>query len=218
MGHEESQNAGKVHYNRLVKYTTTRTIPAISRRKHLNLHSKQISDLFTLNLILSSLHTLKTSPGLSEAALDALCVSGLIHFSPSEGVPLNLAARMGRRNVLSMFEKYLMIVPFSADVCGSRKPRSLLSDENFGELFNCDPAPANDSEVSAKNQSLNKSLVDIFASQKPQLALLNKRQLRMVGLTRGYRGREIFLLPAVLLASFVTLMITLCLVLLVCFL
>ena len=59
--------------------------------------------LFLVNMITTSIDLLTqyTSEGLSADAVDFLCVSGVVHFPPTEGGPINYLMRNGRGQLVT---------------------------------------------------------------------------------------------------------------------
>ena len=180
--------------DRLRSFVATGTIPASARKRHLQLTIDQLADIFTLNLALSALYVRSTVPDVSEEALDALCVANLIQFPPVEGGPLNFAARISQKKLLSMYDKYIQAVPFLVDFCKIKNPQSsLLSEKSFETLFDGKrSAPSEDREN-------KEDLTELFKGQRCEVNLLSQAQLRKIGRARGVQSWEVFLLPALLL-------------------
>lgn len=192
IGHLKEYGNKDVYLSRLRKFIETGTIPPSRRKRTLSLTTKQIADLFTMNLVLAALHAHRVTPGLSEAAIDTLCVASLVQFPPTEAGPLNFSARIGQKSILAMFNKYTKVVPFLADVSGSKTPYSLLIGSIFLDLFS--------SGAVCKTESTESNLVAIFQHQRSELILLSQEELQKVGGARGVQSRELFLIPLVMLA------------------
>lgn len=156
---------------------------------------KQIADIFTINLVLSALHARNVTPGLSEAAIDTLCVAGLVNFPPTEAGPLNLAARLGQRSLLGMFDECTKMVPFLVDVGGVHNSRAALIST---ELF-----PDTGSE-SSDTEKAGESLVDIFQGHRSDMILLSYKDLRKVGRAYGVQNKELVLCPLLIALFLVT--------------
>ena len=205
------QHNRSTHLARLQKYLKTGQIPATERKKHLSLSDKQLADLFTLNLALTALHLRQTTPGLSEAALDTLSVTGLIRFPPTEGGPLSFAARIGQEALLRIYDDCVGKVPFVADVCGARKPRELISGRMYLDLFNTE-------DFSGDTNS--DSVVDVLKGQRSGTVLLGRSDLRKVGVAKGLQSRELllypFLLSSVLLRAGLALLVLIVLLIVFC--
>ena len=179
--------------SRLRKFLETGSVPPPSTSKRqLALTPDQVADLFTLNLVLSALHACRVSTSLSEAAVDALCVAGLVQFPPTEAGPLNYAVRLGQKSLVSMYEECTKAVPFLSDVCGAKNPKDLLSSSKVDGLFSAEPSP--DVECPAEG------LTETFQCQKSELVLLTQQELKRVGRTHGLQSREVFVIPHVTLA------------------
>ena len=59
--------------------------------------SQSVLKIFIVNIVLTATQLLSDYEGtLSADALDFLCVSGLVHFPPTEGGPINYLKRNGR--------------------------------------------------------------------------------------------------------------------------
>lgn len=183
--HDECRNRN-VHLSRLRKFIETRKSPPSERKRNLDLSREKIADLFTLNLILSALYTRQVSGSVSEAALDTLCVAGLIQFPPREAGPLNFATRAGQKGITTMFNECTKAVPFLADVGASMGSQKLISDATFQGLFVPEPIH--------KEQSAE-GVTKVLEEQKSNLVLLSGQELRMVGHTHSLDNKEIFLLP-----------------------
>lgn len=192
-----------VHLQRLRKFIETSKIPPSERKRNLSLMRAKVADLFTLNLILSALYTRQVTSSVSEAAIDTLCVAGLVQFPPTEAGPLNFAARFGKKSTTSMFDEATKAVPFLVDVGGTKSLRKLFADVVFQGLF--------DPELIHKEEQPEGGLVNVFEKQKSNLVLLSGKELRRVGCTHGLKNKEVFLLPLVTVSVLVCMLtIVLC--------
>lgn len=81
--------------------------PVIQEKCILHFNKGELVELFLLNLSFCCLKAKEDYPNMSEAAIDALCVSGLIQFPPSEGGPLNYFVRNGKENCTIKFKKFI---------------------------------------------------------------------------------------------------------------
>ena len=68
-----------------------------------HLTKDELSELLLLNLSICCLNAKESHPGTSEAAIDALCVSGLVQYPPSEGGPLSYLERNGKESCIQKF-------------------------------------------------------------------------------------------------------------------
>ena len=191
---EECRN-GNIHLSRLRKFIETKKILPGEKKQKLALSSERIADLFTLNLILSALYVQQANNSVSEAALDTLCVAGLVQFPPTEAGPLNFASRSGQKNTTIMFNECKKTVPFIADVGVSMRLQHLFSDATFQQLF--DPEPVHNEQ---STEGVNK----VLEEQKAKLVLLSGQELKIVGCTHGLENKEVFLLPLVVFISVLT--------------
>ena len=136
-----------------------------------------LPDLFLLNIVVSALLAKNVSQDVSEAAVDVLCVSGLVHFPPTEGGPLSYFARIGKTSVLEKL-KALAKNPWlhSQAQWLIRKAESLLPQET-DKLF-------------VKPQTEFK-----FSSQISELQVLSAAELAQTGPAKGAQNFEVFLYP-----------------------
>lgn len=174
--------------NRLKTYIDTGNVPC-GKRRQIKLAKQKLVDLFTVNLILTCLHVQKQSlHSCCEAAVDTLCVTGLVGFPLTEAGPLNYAARLGWMKIVHMFEDSVNIVPFVADICGARNSKTLISEDSFLDIF------ATNKFVASDHNSCS-DLTELFQLQRPEMMLLNHAELQMVGRCQGVVNKELFLLP-----------------------
>ena len=136
-----------------------------------------LPDLFLLNIVVSALLAKNVSQDVSEAAVDVLCVSGLVHFPPTEGGPLSYFARIGKTSVLEKLQA-LAKNPWlhSQAQWLIRKAESLLPQET-DKLF-------------VKPQTEFK-----FSSQISELQVLSAAELAQTGPAKGAQNFEVFLYP-----------------------
>lgn len=136
-----------------------------------------LPDLFLLNIVVSALLAKNVSQDVSEAAVDVLCVSGLVHFPPTEGGPLSYFARIGKTSVLEKLQA-LAKNPWlhSQAQWLIRKGESLLPQET-DKLF-------------VKPQTEFK-----FSSQISELQVLSATELAQTGPAKGAQNFEVFLYP-----------------------
>ena len=136
-----------------------------------------LPDLFLLNIVVSALLAKNVSQDVSEAAVDVLCVSGLVHFPPTEGGPLSYFARIGKTSVLEKLQA-LAKNPWlhSQAQWLIRKGESLLPQET-DKLF-------------VKPQTEFK-----FSSQISELQVLSAAELAQTGPAKGAQNLEVFLYP-----------------------
>ena len=154
-----------------------------------------LSNLFFLNNVLASLHAFNVTSGLSEASIDILSVTGLVQFPPTEGGPLNFAARLGRERLISMYELCIKAVPFLVDISGAKNPRNLLAEENLLHLYNLNPS------IIKLPSTSEQSLLEIFQLQRSELILMNQNELRQVRRSEGVTNKELFLFPFLFVSS-----------------
>lgn len=136
-----------------------------------------LPDLFLLNIVVSALLAKNVSQDVSEAAVDVLCVSGLVHFPPTEGGPLSYFARIGKTSVLEKLQA-LAKNPWlhSQAQWLIRKAESLLPQET-DKLFVKPQTEFN------------------FSSQISELQVLSAAELAQTGPAKGAQNFEVFLYP-----------------------
>ena len=109
-------------------------------------------------------------------------------FPATEAGPLNYAVRLGRDRLISMVEDYSKRFPILVETSGTKKPLTVLSEENYKELFN-------KAELSLQNSS-GGDLAECLRVQRAAAILLDHRELQMVQRCHGVVNSEVFLLPA----------------------
>lgn len=136
-----------------------------------------LPDLFLLNIVVSALLAKNVSQDVSEAAVDVLCVSGLVHFPPTEGGPLSYFARIGKTSVLEKLQALAKNQWLRSQAQWlTRKAESLLPQEK-DKLF-------------VKPQTEFK-----FSSQISELQVLSAAELAQTGPAKGAQNFEVFLYP-----------------------
>lgn len=136
-----------------------------------------LPDLFLLNIVVSALLAKNVSQDVSEAAVDVLCVSGLVHFPPTEGGPLSYFARIGKTSVLEKLQALAKNQWLRSQAQWlTRKAESLLPQEK-DKLF-------------VKPQTEFK-----FSSQISELQVLSATELAQTGQAKGAQNFEVFLYP-----------------------
>ena len=136
-----------------------------------------MTDLFLLNVVTSALLARKVSQDVSEAAIDVLCVSGLVHFPPTEGGPLSYLARVGKSFVLEKLQALIKNPQLHAEVQRvTRKAESLL--------------PAEADKLFVKTQTGVES-----SSQRSELVALSASELAQTGPARGAQNLDVILYP-----------------------
>lgn len=136
-----------------------------------------LPDLFLLNIVVSALLAKNVSQDVSEAAVDVLCVSGLVHFPPTEGGPLSYFARIGKTSVLEKLQALAKNQWLRSQAQWlTRKAESLLPQEK-DKLF-------------VKPQTEFK-----FSSQISELQVLSAAELAQTGQAKGAQNFEVFLYP-----------------------
>lgn len=136
-----------------------------------------LPDLFLLNIVVSALLAKNVSQDVSEAAVDVLCVSGLVHFPPTEGGPLSYFARIGKTSVLEKLKALAKNQWLRSQAQWlTRKAESLLPQEK-DKLF-------------VKPQTEFK-----FSSQISELQVLSATELAQTGQAKGAQNFEVFLYP-----------------------
>ena len=133
-----------------------------------------LPDLFLLNIVVSALLAKKVSQDVSEAAVDVLCVSGLVHFPPTEGGPLSYLTRTGKTSVLEKLQA-LAKNPWlhSQAQWLARKAESLLPQE-ADKLF---VQPQTEFKLMS------------------ELQVLSASELAQTGSAKGAQNFEVFLYP-----------------------
>ena len=136
-----------------------------------------LPDLFLLNIVVSALLAKNVSQDVSEAAVDVLCVSGLVHFPPTEGGPLSYFAQIGKTSVLEKLQALAKNQWLRSQAQWlTRKAESLLPQEK-DKLF-------------VKPQTEFK-----FSSQISELQVLSATELAQTGQAKGAQNFEVFLYP-----------------------
>lgn len=136
-----------------------------------------LPDLFLLNIVVSALLAKKVSQDVSEAAVDVLCVSGLVHFPPTEGGPLSYLARTGKTSVLEKLQALAKNPWLHSQVQWlARKAESLLPQE-------------------ADNLFVQPQTEFKLKSQLSELQVLSAFELAQTGPTKGAQNFEVFLYP-----------------------
>ena len=197
---------------RLKMYLEIGSFPSHRRRHPIQVSRQELADVFTLNLILSSLqaHQQCRAP-LSETALDMLSVGGLVGFPPMEIGPLTYAVRRGRSKILEMCSIYTKKFPFLVEVCATTiKPQTLLAEDNFKQLYSTS-GPSNPSSSSSDGGSLAKDL----AAMRTEVMLLDHGKLRQMLASSGVTNSEVFVMPACVAFTIAVLCILLLLVMLI---
>lgn len=75
----------------------------VNQGEHVCFTNAELAQLFLLNLSFCCLKIKDECQNVSEAAIDALCVSGLIKYPPSEGGPLSYFVCNGKDSCLRRF-------------------------------------------------------------------------------------------------------------------
>ena len=141
--------------------------------------TSKIADLFLYNAANSSLLVKKLCPEVPEGAIDALCVSGLLHFPPTEGGPLSYLARVGN-NPLEDLAAACESAPLQKEA--DLLLRSIQSSD--GALF-------------LESEDKDEEGVSEFRKRRSEFTVLSAADLRLVGPTRGVQDMEVFLYPVV---------------------
>ena len=162
------------------------------KKLYLLLSNEQIANIFTINIVLTSLYASKQATGLSEAALDYLCISGLVGFPPTEAGPLNFITRLSKENMKSIFELSQTVMPHLSDISGTNIIKSSQLEQYVSDLFVQDT-------TSEDGGRPGKDLLEIFQAQRAELILLNQKELKVVGECRGVQNREIFVFPTLII-------------------
>ena len=114
----------------LSRYLSKQPVTVIRDSKRLPLH--QLSSLFLINLASAAAELLNCFPQLSPDAIDFICVSGLVHFPPTEGGPISYWKRNGSQFILNTLQ---LLVKYS----GLHYPAEALIKDKF--LFQQEPSP-----------------------------------------------------------------------------
>ena len=164
-----------------------------SKQRSARLIKGEISDLLLLNMSVCCLKARESHPGTSEAAIDALCVSGLIQYPPSEGGPLNYLVRNGKESCIQKFKSLIASSGYQF------KGECAVDVNTAANLF---------SEVCANNGSTVDSFKSDYCQFQSEGNYLTSSELVAVGPAHGMLNREVFLsvfmFNIVLLMFFVT--------------
>lgn len=141
-----------------------------------------------LHLGLTAMQIKRVNPDISEAAIDTLSVSGLVHFPPTEGGPLNYIVRRGKIETVKCFEEILAKIPNHHALFGIENiiAKSGITESGVEHLFSAHPVD-------------NHTAISEFQKQRNETVLLDNQELRSIGITRGLQNQEIYLFPIGLL-------------------
>lgn len=140
----------------------------------------ELSELLLLNVSVCCLKAKELHPGTSEAAIDALCVSGLIQYPPSEGGPLSYLVRNGKDNCIKKFKS------LHESVCSS--------SHQFKDVCDVDVCVTSTlfSEVSL-NSDNREATIDNYRQLQSEGNYLTSSELVEVGPAHGVLNKEVFL-------------------------
>lgn len=156
----------------------------------------EIADLFLAGAVNSALLVKKLSPDIPEAAIDILSVSGLTHFPPGEGGPLNYLARIGP-STLELKLKELAYTPALGTEADAILVSSKLLVETQKESFIDDDK---------RGWQLRQRRSE-FQERSSEFLSLSAEELRKVGPTKGIRNQEVFLYPVPAVAGLTVLLL-----------
>ena len=162
-------------FNPLRTYLFTNSM--VKKRHIHHLTKAELAELFLLNLSFCCLSIKTTQKNVSEAAIDALCVSSMIQYPPSEGGPLSYFVRNGCSGCTLKFKRlYTSINP------------SLL---NQFETVTAVETVLFD-KVLCKNDTFVSPMIDFHKMQSEGI-FLTASELRTIGPSRGIVNKEVFL-------------------------
>ncbi len=162
-------------YELLKSYIETRKLPSV-RHRFTTPSQTDLTELFSMCLGLAALQVLQLTPGISEASIDVLAVSGVIGYPPSEGGPLNQLARYGQTAVKETWTRLAKFVPSETKEAFEK----LLDKEPFNTLF-----------VSAEL----KSKLSPYQEMREETLLLTSSELSAIGRTGMVGKSYVFMYP-----------------------
>ena len=112
-------------------YLSKQSVKIVRDSKQPSLH--QLSSLFLINLASAAAELLCRFPQLSPDAIDFICVSGLVHFPPTEGGPVNYWKRSSNQFFLGTLQQ---LTHYSA----LHDTAETLIKDNY--LFQLEPSPS----------------------------------------------------------------------------
>ena len=177
-----SQFPSLPHFDQLKEFLISKKLPTRRLRKGSPRRpsTPHLVEFINICLGLAALYVGKLTPGISEAAIDVLAVSGLVHFPPTEGGPLNYLARLGQDEARRRFNESCSVMPAESVRAIVETYSNVLDRNGIHELF-------------AKTKLTPQS--SEYQRQREKTLLLTSSELREVGNTCGVQNREVFLLP-----------------------